>query len=68
MKCYRDFVMQLSAGQPLETAIIAAFLDTLARHPDSLIVRKAGRETAMSVSGKAAEVLQAGWPGHVRKS
>jgi triphosphoribosyl-dephospho-CoA synthase len=53
----------LQGGHPLETAIIAAFLGTLARHPDSLIVRKAGRDVALSASSKAAEVLQAGWPG-----
>jgi len=53
----------LHGGHLLETAIIAAFLGTLARHPDSLILRKAGREVALSVSRKAAEVLQAGWPG-----
>ena len=33
-------------GQPLETAIVAAYLGILARHPDSLIVRKRGIETA----------------------
>ncbi len=53
----------LQAGHLLETAIIAAFLGTLARHPDSLIVRKAGPEAARSASRQAAEVLQAGWPG-----
>jgi len=53
----------LHGGHLLETAIIAAFLGTLARYPDSLILRKAGREVALSVSRKAAEVLQAGWPG-----
>ena len=58
----------LQDGQPLETAIIAAFLGTLARHPDSLIVRKAGREVALSVAEKAAEVLQRGWPGSRGKS
>jgi triphosphoribosyl-dephospho-CoA synthase len=53
----------LFCGQSLETAIIAAFLGTLARHPDSLIVRKAGREVALSVAEKAAHVIHAGWPG-----
>jgi len=53
----------LQGGHLLETAIIAAFLGTLARHPDSLIVRKAGQEAARSASRQAAEVLQAGWPG-----
>jgi triphosphoribosyl-dephospho-CoA synthase len=53
----------LDGGQLLETAIIAAFLGTMARHPDSLILRKAGKEVALQVTGKAAEVIQAGWPG-----
>ncbi len=53
----------LKSRQPLETGIILAFLSTLARHPDSLIVRKAGHDVALSVSKKADEVLQAGWPG-----
>ncbi len=53
----------LGAGLPLETAIIATALETLARHPDSLIVRKAGLDAAMRVSSQAAEVLIAGWPG-----
>jgi triphosphoribosyl-dephospho-CoA synthase len=53
----------LHSGHPLETAILTAFLGTLARHADSLIVRKAGREVARIVAGRAAEVLQAGWPG-----
>jgi triphosphoribosyl-dephospho-CoA synthase len=53
----------LHGGHLLETAIIAAFLGTLARHPDSLILRKAGRDVALSVAEKAAEVMHAGWPG-----
>jgi triphosphoribosyl-dephospho-CoA synthase len=52
----------LSDGQPLETAILTAFLGMLARHPDSLIVRKAGLEKARLVMTRAAEVLDAGWP------
>lgn len=53
----------LCRGHLLETTIIAAFLGTMARHPDSLILRKAGREVALRVAGKAAEVIQEGWPG-----
>ena len=49
-------------GQPLETAIVTAYLDLLARHPDSLIARKVGLERAREVSRRAAEVLAAGWP------
>ena len=52
----------LEAGQDLETAIVAAYLNTLARHPDSLIARKAGVEQALEVSRRAAEILDCGWP------
>jgi triphosphoribosyl-dephospho-CoA synthase len=53
----------LDCGQPLETAIITTFLELLARHLDSLIVRKRGVETASEVTRRAADVLAAGWPG-----
>jgi len=52
----------LHAGQPLETAIVAAYLNVLARHPDSLIARKYGPAQAVDVSRRAAELLEAGWP------
>jgi len=52
----------LEAGRPLETAIVATHLNTLAGHPDSLIVRRVGLERALEVSRRAAEVLDAGWP------
>ena len=52
----------LSRGQDLETAIVAAYLDLLARHPDSLIARKHGLRQATAVSRRAAGVLDAGWP------
>jgi triphosphoribosyl-dephospho-CoA synthase len=52
----------VGCGQPLETAIITTFLELLARHPDSLIVRKRGVETASDVTQRAADVLAAGWP------
>ncbi len=52
----------LNCGQPLEKAIITTFLELLARHPDSLIVRKRGVETAGEVTRRAALVLTAGWP------
>jgi triphosphoribosyl-dephospho-CoA synthase len=55
----------LTAGWPLETAIIAGYLQVLARHPDSLIVRKHGLEAARSASGTAAGLLEAGWPGSI---
>ena len=52
----------LAAGQPLETAIVAAYLAVLAHHPDTLIARKRGWEEARAVSHRAADVLAAGWP------
>jgi triphosphoribosyl-dephospho-CoA synthase len=52
----------LGSGQPLETAIISTHLNLLARHPDSLIVRKAGPDRAFEVSRRAAEILESGWP------
>lgn len=54
--------VSLGVGRPLEAAIIAAHLSMLARHPDSLIARKAGLDVAREVSRRAAEVLDAGWP------
>ena len=47
----------------LETAIVGAHLDLLARHADSLIARKRGVAAAEEASRRAADVLKAGWPG-----
>jgi triphosphoribosyl-dephospho-CoA synthase len=52
----------LQAGRPLETAIVAAYLNVLAHHPDSLIARKYGLAHASEVSRRAAGLLDAGWP------
>jgi len=52
----------LGAGQPLEIAIVTGYLNVLAHHPDSLIVRKHGLAAAQSVSDRAGELLDAGWP------
>jgi triphosphoribosyl-dephospho-CoA synthase len=52
----------LAAGRTVETATVAAHLTLLSRHPDSLIVRKAGLECGRDVSRRAADVLSAGWP------
>jgi triphosphoribosyl-dephospho-CoA synthase len=57
-----DIRESLRAGRPLETAIVAAYLSLLAHHPDSLIARKFGMACASEVSGRAAELLDAGWP------
>jgi triphosphoribosyl-dephospho-CoA synthase len=56
----------LQAGRPLDTAIVAAYLSVLARHPDSLIARKYGLARASEVSRRAAELLGAGWPDRER--
>jgi triphosphoribosyl-dephospho-CoA synthase len=53
---------QRERGQTIETAIIAAYLHLMARHPDSLIARKHGPSRAREASGRAADVLEAGWP------
>jgi triphosphoribosyl-dephospho-CoA synthase len=52
----------LSAGRPLETAIVTGYLNLLARHPDSLIARKRGLEIAAAVRNRAASLLDVGWP------
>jgi len=52
----------LAAGWPLDTAIVAGYLNVLARHPDSLVVRKHGLAVARSVSNCAAQLLDARWP------
>jgi triphosphoribosyl-dephospho-CoA synthase len=54
----------LAAGQPLETAIVTAYLSVLACYPDSLIARKRGLSVAQEATRRAAAVLSAGWPDH----
>lgn len=49
-------------GRPLEAAILGAFLELLADHPDSLIARKTDEATAREASRRARLVLDAGWP------
>ena len=44
----------LRLGRSIETATVAAHLTLLSRHPDSLIVRKAGIERSAEVSRRAA--------------
>lgn len=50
-------------GWSLTDSIIHTHLRLLAAHPDSLIARKCGLETAREVSASAAAVLSAGSPG-----
>jgi triphosphoribosyl-dephospho-CoA synthase len=52
----------LRAGAPPESAIVAAFLATLAAHPDTLILRKRGPEVAAEASRRAAEALRRAGP------
>jgi triphosphoribosyl-dephospho-CoA synthase len=55
----------LTAGTPLESAIVVCYLTTLARHPDSLLARKHGAALAQAVSDRAALVLERGWPDQI---
>jgi triphosphoribosyl-dephospho-CoA synthase len=52
----------LEGGWPVETAIVATGLRLLANYPDSLIARKYGHVHATEVSGRAADLVEAGWP------
>jgi triphosphoribosyl-dephospho-CoA synthase len=47
---------------PLD-AIVCSYLQVLAQHPDSLIARKCGQETAQRASDHAASILSAAQPG-----
>ena len=51
-----------NCGWLLTSAIIHTHLTILSRHPDSLIARKCGGETARQASAMAARVLEAGGP------
>jgi triphosphoribosyl-dephospho-CoA synthase len=53
----------LEAGRTLDESIVFAHVSTLAKLPDTLIRRKRGTEEAAEASRRAAEVLDAGWPG-----
>jgi triphosphoribosyl-dephospho-CoA synthase len=52
----------LDAGDPLETAIVAAHLVLMATTPDTLIARKRGPFVARESAARARAVLDAGWP------
>jgi triphosphoribosyl-dephospho-CoA synthase len=53
----------LSLGASLEEAIIHAYLQQMARSPDSLIQRKCGLVMAQEAGERAAAVLKSGTPG-----
>jgi triphosphoribosyl-dephospho-CoA synthase len=44
----------------INIATVNTFLKILSNHPDTLIIRKSGRESALSVSKKAKEILDNG--------
>ena len=52
----------IADGRTVRTAIVSAHLRTLAWLPDTLIVRKRGREMAQVVMDRAREVVLSGWP------
>jgi triphosphoribosyl-dephospho-CoA synthase len=52
----------LDRGRALETAIVAAHLALMAKHPDTLIARKRGLAVAEEAARRAAGVLEGGWP------
>jgi len=52
----------LADGLGLHDAVVRLHLELMARHPDSLITRKCGVETACESSARARAVLDAGWP------
>lgn len=57
---YPFFMAELESSKDLNASIVNAFLKLLSEIPDSLIVRKAGVEKALTVSSKAKEALEAG--------
>ena len=64
--CVANRVEALLAMElPLAAAIVRAFVELLAQHPDSLIARKCGEITAKEVSAQAAAVTEAGEPGEI---
>jgi triphosphoribosyl-dephospho-CoA synthase len=49
-----------AAGLGWDDAVVETFLTLLARHPDTLISRKVGAESAEKIRRRAAEILAAG--------
>jgi triphosphoribosyl-dephospho-CoA synthase len=52
----------LRAGRSTEEATVLCHLDLIARHGDSLIARKLGKEISEEASRRARSVLDSGWP------
>lgn len=57
-----DLLAACESGLPLPRAIVHVQLQILAREPDSLMIRKAGINTARRASGLAAQILELGDP------
>jgi triphosphoribosyl-dephospho-CoA synthase len=55
-------VRGLGAGTSLEDAIILCHLELLARHGDSLILRKCGEAASTEAARRSRAVLDRGWP------
>jgi len=52
----------LSTGRSLEEAVVLCHLQFMARHGDSLILRKCGKSVAKEAARRAQEVLDSRWP------
>jgi triphosphoribosyl-dephospho-CoA synthase len=48
--------------ESLEAAIVYCYLELLARHPDTLMIRKRGMAEAEGTSRRARQVIDADWP------
>ncbi|TRO54533.1 ATP--dephospho-CoA triphosphoribosyl transferase CitG [Candidatus Bathyarchaeota archaeon] len=59
-KGYPYLRYKIKSGADIKDATVDTFLNILAEHPDSLIQRKKGKETAQEVSKRAREILQSG--------
>lgn len=60
---YPHIKQRVASGDSINNATVDTFLKILAMHPDSLIQRKAGLESAEKVSEKARIILKAGGTG-----
>ncbi|TFF95822.1 MAG: hypothetical protein EU544_01965, partial [Promethearchaeota archaeon] len=54
------FLEQFKETQAINDSVVNTFLKILAEHPDTLIIRKAGREKAKNVQMKAQQILKVG--------
>ncbi len=54
------FMAEYGRTDDINIAIVHTFLKILSKYPDSLVVRKAGIETAQNLSERASEILEKG--------